>query len=338
MSKKFNINQLLNPHSKNQGIGNNSDTAGFKIEHIPIENIIPSQFNKYSVEDIAELKASIELYGLQQNLLVRQQPETGKYELISGHRRYRALQELAAEGKAGFERVPCRIIEPIDDLQAELQLIFANATSRRLSDYELTYQTGRVKELLAQLQESGHKFDGRKRDILAELLDMSPSQVHRYESINKNLSPELLQEFKDGKINVTTAYEASRLPEPQQAEVLEEYKAGGTLTPETMKHKQEAGKPYLTASPQERQRRNEKDADMYEAVYQDQQLTPNEADAPKKIKPCPFCGGSANLNREYDKLTNSRWVTCDRCLVSTPGYSGIVAAITAWNKRVRRQP
>ena len=139
MASKFNLNQLMNDKSKPEG----KEAIAFKIEPIPIESIQPSAMNKYNISDIAELKASIELVGLQQNLVVRQTEDTTGYELISGHRRLQALTELYAEGHTEFSKIPCKIEKYTDDIQAELQLIFANSTARQLTDFEKTYQAGR---------------------------------------------------------------------------------------------------------------------------------------------------------------------------------------------------
>ncbi|MCL2215785.1 MAG: ParB N-terminal domain-containing protein [Defluviitaleaceae bacterium] len=314
MPGKFNVSQLMNEHSKKEG---EDDALAFKIEHIHIEQILPSEFNNYSVDDVAELKASIELIGLQQNLLVRQMPENSthgytSYELISGHRRHKAITELVSEGKEGFQRVPCKIIKSIDDIQAELQLIFANSTARRLSDYELSRQAQRLKELLTELKNEGYKFTGKKREIIAGLLGVSASQIARYESINKNLAPELTTEFKKGNINITTAYEASRLDNGQQAEALKEHKIGATLTPDNVKKRREkVKKPEIDS------------------------LNPTV----QELKPCPFCGEKAIDQSDSTGSGMASWrISCSGCKVFTPLYAhfygGRDAALKAWNARV----
>jgi len=346
MPGKFNLAGLMNEHSKREG-----DAFAFKIELLDIEQIQPSELNRYSVNDVAELKASIELIGLQQNLLVREREAGGAFELVSGHRRFKALRELVSEGKDDFRRVPCKIIKSIDDIEAELQLIFANSTSRRLTDFELTYQAQRLKELLTGLKQSGFKFTGKKRDIVADLLKVSPSQVARYESINNHLSPELTEEFRKEEINVTTAFELSRLNETQQAEALEEHKSGVTLTPDSVKEKREAAKkpprktpdstapeaeaakPYIDASPQEQQRRNERDAEKYVALHEQ-----NEPE----LLPCPFCGSAAAWNDT--KTPDSATIICTgayeesgaKCIVLMHGETNGKSradVLQMWNKR-----
>lgn len=227
---KFNLTQLMNTESKKQSVA-------FKIDHISIEKLFPSDMNKYVVKDVTELKASIELTGLQQNLVVRE-VEDG-YEIISGHRRFKAMQELYEEGNEQFNRIPCKIQKSVDDLQAELQLIMANSTARELTDYEKTYQAARLKELLIELKRSGVQFSGRKRDIIAHLMNVSPTQIARMDSINNKLIPELKEEFGNEKINFTTAYETSRLPEEQQQEAVKEFKEGKPLTPAIAKEMQQ---------------------------------------------------------------------------------------------------
>lgn len=231
---KFNLTQLMNDKSK-EAVA--KEGLAFKIEHIPIEKLNPSEMNKYIVQDVAELKASIELMGLQQNLLVRERDNN--FEVISGHRRLKAMKELYSEGNEQFNRIPCKIMKSMDDIQAELQLILANSTARELTDAEKTYQAARLQELLTDLKKSGIQFTGRKRDIVAELMKVSPAQVGRMDSINKKLTPELKEEFSKENINITTAYELSRLPEEQQQEAVQEYKEGKPLTPSIAKEKRQ---------------------------------------------------------------------------------------------------
>ncbi|MEK5069786.1 ParB/RepB/Spo0J family partition protein [Sporosarcina sp. FSL K6-1508] len=229
---KFSLTDLMSEQSKGAA---ETKQSPFKIEHIQLEKLYPSKMNKYIVEDIRELKSSIELTGLQQNLLVR--PKGDGYEVLSGHRRLKAMVELYDEGNEQFKTAPCKITRAADDIQAELQLILANSTSRELTDYEKTYQAKRLYELLKELQDRGHEIKGRKREIVAQLMGVSTSQVARMESINNKLVPELKEEFKEGNVNITTAYEISRLPEEQQQEVVAEQEEGQPLTPTTAKEK-----------------------------------------------------------------------------------------------------
>lgn len=256
---KFNLSQLMNTESKKQ-------IVAFKIEHIPLDNILPSPKNNYSVDDVSELKSSIELLGLQQNLVVRIKDD-GAYELISGHRRLKAMQELRNEGNKDFEKAPCKIVKSTDDIQAELQLILANSTTRVLTDAEKTKQAARLHELLQELQNSGNQLKGRKREIVAQLMGVSSSQVQRMDSINKKLAPELKEAFSEGEINITAAYEMSRLPEETQKEVAQEYREGKPLTPSVAKEKRQE---IIESEQKEKPMTHELDSypEQFEAILQ----------------------------------------------------------------------
>lgn len=223
--KKFSLNDILNDKSKEKRKRNE-----FTIEYIHISKLIPDENNFYSVDDVTELKDSILLIGLQQPLIVRKIEETDTYTVAIGHRRLKALTQIIEEGNTDYELIPCKVETEIDEIKNELRLIFANSTSRILSDYEKTHQAMRIKELLSALKQNGVKLPGRLRDIVADTMKISKTQVARMESINNNLSNEFKEEFKNNNVNFSTAYEISGLQEEQQEEALKDYKEKGSIT------------------------------------------------------------------------------------------------------------
>ena len=220
---KFTMADLLNSQSKKM-----EERPAFEIRHIPIDKLKPSKKNQYGIRGIEELAANIEMLGLLHNLDVKEADEAGYYEIISGERRYQACKLLYESGNQEFKTLPCKV-EALTENKAisELKLLYANAAARELTDYEKTYQAGRIKEILQALKKDGYKFQGRMREIVADMLDVSPAQMGRMESINKNLSPEFKEEFKAGNIGITTAYELSGQSEAEQTATLEAYKAEG---------------------------------------------------------------------------------------------------------------
>lgn len=246
---KFTMADLLNSQSKKM-----EERPAFEIRHIPIDKLKPSKKNQYGIRGIEELAANIEMLGLLHNLDVKEADEAGYYEIISGERRYQACKLLYESGNQEFKTLPCKV-EALTENKAisELKLLYANAAARELTDYEKTYQAGRIKEILQALKKDGYKFQGRMREIVADMLDVSPAQMGRMESINKNLSPEFKEEFKAGNIGITTAYELSGQSEAEQAATLEAYKAEGAealkkpkppkVTPPAAPQPQPSGKP-----------------------------------------------------------------------------------------------
>ncbi|MFV0503233.1 MAG: ParB/RepB/Spo0J family partition protein [Lachnospirales bacterium] len=196
----------------------NSEEKKFAIINIPISKIVPNENNFYSVKEIEKLKTSIKAIGLKHNLVVSQNKDTNTYTIISGHRRYKAMQELIADGE-DIGTIPCKI-EDITELEQKLTLILANSTSRELTSFEKMKQVEEMKLLANELRQNTD-IKGKTRDIIAELLHMSTSEVGRYEAISKNLNENIKDELEKENISTNTAYEISKLDKEQQKEVAE---------------------------------------------------------------------------------------------------------------------
>ena len=220
MSKKFSINDgMLNSISKNvKKVTELEAKEGFKLEYIDINKIHRSEKNFYEIIDIDDLAEDIKINGLNHNLVVRP-TENGTYELISGERRYTALSKLVNEGNKQFASVPCKIVE-LNDLDAEIVLIQANAQTRELSEAEKLKQVQRLSELYKAKKANGEKV-GKIREVIANDLKLSPTQVGRYERINNNLIQELKELLEQGNLSTSNASEFSTLSEESQKGILE---------------------------------------------------------------------------------------------------------------------
>lgn len=248
MANKFNLTELLNQRSKEAAqsekeMPDAEDTIEKKEKmYIDIYDIAPSQENFYDVETgIEELKQSIELVGLIEPLVVTPIkvnpgdviPCDGKqkYRLISGHRRRLAIRRLVNEGKERFRMVECSVRDTQesdeDRIMNRLMMIMANGY-RDKTDWERMTETIETERLVLELKE---KMDiaGRTRDLLAEILKSTPTQIARYKAISKNLEWSLLEKFKENKIGVSAAYEASGLKHKYQEKAVEILEQNGEL-------------------------------------------------------------------------------------------------------------
>lgn len=214
----FNMLELLN---------NNKVENNFKIEEIEIDRICPNEDNFYSInkDDIDKLKKSIEIVGLQQNIVVKKDYDI--YKIIAGHRRYESIRLIHEEDNNKFNTIPCKVVEE-DEVLEKIILIVTNATTRELSDWEKVEQSRQLKEALTEYKKR-ENLPGRVRDIIADILKVSPTQVARMDKIDKNLNENLKEEFKNENINISAAYEASKLPEEKQEEVYKELKEKGSI-------------------------------------------------------------------------------------------------------------
>lgn len=240
VAKKFNLTELLNQRSKEAGEQQKTEqqqaAAGAEVvtseegvsSTADIYNLIPSKGNFYSVEDVQDLKQSIELLGVLQPLLVTDEEEDGKRRIIAGHRRRLAVMQLVDEGKERFRRVPILIKPKKNAILDRLALIMANRF-REKTDWERMTEALETEKLVLELKESMN-IPGRTRDLLAEIIETSPAQVGRYKAIYNNIIPELMAEFKANRIVVSVIYEASGLPEDYQKQAAEVFRENEVLT------------------------------------------------------------------------------------------------------------
>lgn len=221
MSKKFSLSEgMLNGISKNIEKTNTLEAKNnFKVEYIDIKDIKRNEKNFYEIVNVDELAEDIKMNGLNHNLVVRKL-EDGTYELISGERRYTALNKLVTEGNKLFALVPCKVIEA-NDIDAEIILIQANAQTRELTDLEKLEQVKRLKELYTAKKANGENIPGKIRNLIANDLNLSSTQVSRYESINSNLIPELKEVLESGNLTIANASEFSALSEDNQKVILD---------------------------------------------------------------------------------------------------------------------
>lgn len=239
-AKKFNLTELLNQRSKEAGEQQKTEqqqaAAGAEVvtseegvsSTADIYDLIPSKGNFYSVEDVQDLKQSIELLGVLQPLLVTDEEEDGKRRIIAGHRRRLAVMQLVDEGKERFRRVPILIKPKKNAILDRLALIMANRF-REKTDWERMTEALETEKLVLELKESMN-IPGRTRDLLAEIIETSPAQVGRYKAIYNNIIPELMAEFKANRIVVSVIYEASGLPEDYQKQAAEVFRENEALT------------------------------------------------------------------------------------------------------------
>ena len=193
------------------GVEQNSFTR-----ELDINSLVPSQNNFYGIREIEELAESIKENGLMHNLVVRKKDNT--YEILSGERRYRALLKL------GYEKVPCQVKENLNDLDAEIILIQANAEQRDLTPSEKMEGIKRLEAIYKQKRNNGEKLQGKTRDLIGKDLGLSGVQVGRYQKVDKDLIDPLKEKLDKEEITLTQAHTISSLTEDEQNIIHEEIK------------------------------------------------------------------------------------------------------------------
>lgn len=131
----------------------------------------------------------------------------------------------------------------VEQLLNKLGIIQANRF-REKSDWEKMQEALITEEVIKELRDLVD-LQGTTRKMVQATLGTSGTQLERYHAIQKKLDPELMQEFKNAKINISVARELTDLDEKHQKEALELYQKNGAITlpdVKTLKEKQEVGR------------------------------------------------------------------------------------------------
>lgn len=144
-----------------------------------------------SDDDIETLANDIERNGLLHNLVVfpRKEDKTTKYVLLSGERRYKALNYLQAKGDAKWNTVKnCRVItSPLSDNEKKVMLLSANLQVRGGFANEMIRRKA-VADLVSCLQQEPYKLTAvEAKKAIKEATPINGRQIDKDLSIEKNL-------------------------------------------------------------------------------------------------------------------------------------------------------
>ena len=190
-------------------------------KNIAIEKLFPFEGHPFKVQDNEEMNAlieSIQEQGILSPLIVRPKENTeDEYEIVSGHRRFRAAV------KAGIKEVPALIL-PLDRDTAAIAVVDSNLHREHIFPSE--------KAFAYKLKAEALRHQGKRSDLTSGQLgpkltvekiseNDSATQVKRSIRLTK-LSPHILDMVDKGRIAFTPAVELSYLQPKEQAMLLSE--------------------------------------------------------------------------------------------------------------------
>jgi len=189
------------------------------MTNISINKLHEFKDHPYQVLDNDEMNSlieSVQQQGIMTPLIVRPlENTTDEYEIISGHRRFRAAQ------KAGLLEVPA-FIRPVSRDEAAVMLVDSNLHREHLLPSEKAFA---YKLKMEAINRQGNRSDltssqvATKFDSATEIgkqSNESRDTVYRYIRLT-NLIPELLELMDEGKIAFSVGVELSYLsPEIQR--------------------------------------------------------------------------------------------------------------------------
>jgi len=192
-----------------------------KVIELDIERLKTFKDHPFRVEadgKMEELKESIEKFGIINPLIVRPMKD-GSYEIISGHRRKYAAEQL------GYEKVPA-IVRVMEDGDAIIAMVESNQQrefiypSEKAYAYRMKYDVMKRRQGRKKRGQVIPNYTGKRTiQILAEEFGDSPKQVQRYLKISQ-LIPGLIKKLDEGMLSVNPAVELAFMKEADQRTML----------------------------------------------------------------------------------------------------------------------
>lgn len=195
-------------------------TAMGTVYRIPIEDLHPHPLNPYGIRNdssMQELAESVKENGVLIPAIARPRRDGG-YELISGHRRKYACEQL------GQDTMPVMVLDLKDD-DAIIQLVDSNIQrenilpSERAKAYKLRMEAVKKKAGRPKKEEEQNSpktsANFRSDDSVGDVAGVSGDTVRNYIALN-NLIPELMEMVDEKKIALSPAYQIAALPKESQ--------------------------------------------------------------------------------------------------------------------------
>jgi len=155
-----------------------------EVKQIPVASIVPSPYQPRTVFDderIDELCQTIKTHGVIQPIVVRFRD--GKYELIAGERRWRAVSKL------GWDTIPA-IVREFNDTQAASISLIENLQREGLTSIEEALAYQKLIEIHQLTQESLAQRLGKSQSTIANKLRL----LHLSEPVKNALLERIITE------------------------------------------------------------------------------------------------------------------------------------------------
>lgn len=171
-----------------------------------------NRFKPYTQAKMEELINNIVTYGILQPLVVRQLPDTQKYQIISGHNRRRAAQQIPS-----LQTIPCIVVDCDDDTAKDM-LNTINLYQRELLPSEKAFAYKRTIER--------ENIQGSRTDLTSSHYETklkfctnenpdSRSTIYRLVSLT-NLNNTLLDAVDEKLLGILSGVEISKLSKNNQ--------------------------------------------------------------------------------------------------------------------------
>lgn len=187
------------------------------MTNISINKLHEFREHPYQVLDNDEMNSlieSVQQQGIMAPLIVRPlEDTTDEYEIISGHRRFRAAQ------KSGLTEVPA-FIRPVSRNEAAIMVVDSNLHREHLLPSEKAFAYKLKMEALTHQGTSRQVGEKWSVEQVGESVNESARQIHRYIRLTK-LIPDILNLVDEQRIAFSVGVELSYLTEYEQQDLFE---------------------------------------------------------------------------------------------------------------------
>lgn len=318
----FSVLDMMNQSSRNAA-GAAGETKDYKEIYLSPYDVKEAPKNtREECKDIDKLADSFLLVGQEQPTVLAR--VNGEYRIIDGHRRNRANIFNLERGYQEYAKVRY-FYRDMSEIMYELALLAGNGYTQELTDYEKTELAARLKTALEAARDAGEiKIEGRIRDLVGEILGEKPTNMARIEKINNSLTDEAKEQFKEGRLGISAAYETARLPEEEQKAIAARAAAGENVRTKEIAQKVSE---QVAAKAQEKADKAAKDAEKAEI---DAEAAIQDA-ADKKAEAEIQAEEARELKRYVDKAADAAEVSEKDTDASI--YAGLPENRDSWDTR-----
>lgn len=201
----------------NRSLG--TDTEDYRS--IPLQMIALNPENDYSADDteeeIEELAHDIERNGLLHNIVVSDRTrETGKFVILSGERRYKAVSWLYRERQENkYAVILCKVLTGLDALDEMLVLDAANLQTRGGMQDERRFRKATYR-FIENLRKKGGVNERDAVTLAEKYTGVSDKLLEKNLMVETRLHPDILALLDRDLIPKNQAVQYARLPEDVQ--------------------------------------------------------------------------------------------------------------------------
>ena len=209
--------------------------CSYEPKNIPVTSLYISPLNSgFGINEIDELCNSLKMYGLNQPLVVAGPDDEGRYEILSGARRFTSILKIRESEPDYMHTVPCNIALPASAGDTIKQLVVEDANLQQRHDVDSNFHRKKMIRLFKRYAEESMGEDSSKTEIRRAIIQRATEYFQnskRYSSMFLNIfgedGNEDVEELLDGKqISVTQADKLIHMPEEDRNTIVEEIKSG----------------------------------------------------------------------------------------------------------------